>query len=319
MNLYHYCSNNTFYKIINTKELWMTDISRSNDYDEMKLFIPGIYWEIEDLYRECPFSFKYKNGTRLNALRQLLHEADNWLMTRNRNGFLTSYVVCFSKEKDLLSQWRGYADNARGCSIGFSLDELESYCSNSNGAVTISKVHYIERKNIKQIIRDKAKELLPKIISLRDDAKSIITTHSLTEEELEQLMQLRLFALFEKLLFDSLCYKWDDFREENEWRMYFKSITKNEKTLFADEKELPDWQLKFDNDYLTQHNMIEFFAKEDCIVPYYPLKLKEISPEPIKTVLIGPKNNSYIQDIRLLFAKEKLGNPDIKYSNISYR
>ena len=132
-------------------------------------------------------------------------------------------------------------------------------------------------------------------------------------------MKVLSFRLFEELLLDSLRYKWADFSEEKEWRMFFRSITKNEKILFANEKELPDWQVRFDKDYLTQHNKIEFFAKEDCIVPYFPLKLMNISSEPIKTVLIGPKNKSYIQDIKLLFAKEKLGKPDIQYSSISYR
>lgn len=319
MNLYHYCSNNTLYKIIHNKELWMTDISRSNDYDEMKLFIPNIFWEIENLYKEHPFTFKYKDKKGLIALQQLLHEIDNWLTRANISGFLTSYVACFSKEKDLLSQWRGYADNARGFSVGFSLSELEAYCARSNGTVTINEVNYLEKDDLESIIKDKAQELFPKLISLRDDAKGLITIKSLTEEELDQLMWVLSIGLFESLIYDSLQYKWADFKEEKEWRMFFRSITKDEKTLFANEKELSCWQLKYDNDYLTQHQRIEFFAKEDCIVPYFPLKLEDISSEPIKTVLIGPKNNSYIQDIKLLFAKEKLGKPSIQYSGISYR
>lgn len=29
------------------------------------------------------------------------------------------YAACFSEEKDLLSQWRGYANNGAGVAIGF--------------------------------------------------------------------------------------------------------------------------------------------------------------------------------------------------------
>ena len=33
-NVYHYCSVETFRKIITNKELWMTDVSKSNDSKE---------------------------------------------------------------------------------------------------------------------------------------------------------------------------------------------------------------------------------------------------------------------------------------------
>ena len=35
------------------------------------------------------------------------------------------YVTCFSYQNDLLSQWRGYADDGRGAAIGFDLDVLK--------------------------------------------------------------------------------------------------------------------------------------------------------------------------------------------------
>lgn len=34
------------------------------------------------------------------------------------------YIACFSKEGDVLSQWRSYADDSRGVSIGFDLNKL---------------------------------------------------------------------------------------------------------------------------------------------------------------------------------------------------
>lgn len=165
----------------------------------------------------------------------------------------------------MLSQWRGHADNARGCSVGFSLSKLEDYCARSNRIVTINEVDYIKRDNLKQIIWDNAKEVLPQIVSLRDDAKNLINSQNLTDEELDILMKVLSTGLFKKLLFDSLRYKWADFREEKEWRMFFNSITKDEKTLFANEKDLPDWQLKYDKDYLAQHNKMAFLPKKTVL------------------------------------------------------
>ena len=38
-------------------------------------------------------------------------------------GGVTNFVVCFCEDGDVLSQWRGYADNGKGCSLGFSVKQ----------------------------------------------------------------------------------------------------------------------------------------------------------------------------------------------------
>ena len=60
MLLYHYCSNEVMINILKKKQLWMTDISHSNDYNELLLFFPDIYYVIEDLYNNSPFEMLYK-------------------------------------------------------------------------------------------------------------------------------------------------------------------------------------------------------------------------------------------------------------------
>ena len=319
MLLYHYCSNSTFFKIVSNHQIWMSDISRSNDYNEMRLFIPGIFRKIENVYKTNPFEFIYKKKTGLVALQLLLHEVYETIGRARDQGILTSYVVCFSREKDLLSQWRGYADNGKGCAVGFSLEELERYCSRSSGVITIRKVEYINEQTLDKVLQEKAEELVPHFITLRNDAKQLFAYGDLSEEEPDAVMQLLAFGLFENFLFDSLQYKWDDYEEEAEWRMFFKQITKNARHLFGDEKDLPERQERACKGYFTQHNKIQFFARDDCIVPYFPVDLEDISSEPIKDVYLGPKNNSHIQDVKLLFAREKLGEPNIQDSRISYR
>lgn len=42
----------------------------------------------------------------------------------NTKGQRSVYISCFSKESDILSQWRAYADNGKGVSIGFDLEKL---------------------------------------------------------------------------------------------------------------------------------------------------------------------------------------------------
>ena len=36
--------------------------------------------------------------------------------------------TCFSEERDLLSQWRGYANDGAGFSVTFDKEKLDRYC-----------------------------------------------------------------------------------------------------------------------------------------------------------------------------------------------
>lgn len=316
--LYHYCSNDVFFSILKNKQLWMSDISRSNDYNELRIFLPDIFYEIEDLYNAKPFELKYNDAIKNNALVDLLRDVDKYISRAQINGFLTSFVVCFSETEDSLSQWRGYANDGKGCSIGFSQSELEQYCKKYQNRILFKKVQYIDPNDADRILINQAEELLEFIRKLRDEANNLFHGIDLTEEIINITMKLLLFGKIEDFILDSLQYKLKSFDEEKEWRMYFAGITKDEKTLFADQSDLPSWRQKFDKDMIL-HGKLCFYAKEDCIIPYYPIDLFELSDIPIKQLILGPKNKSYEQDIKLLLAKEKMGEVDIRKSSISYR
>ena len=62
------------------------------------------------------------------------------------------YVTCFSYQNDLLSQWRGYADDGRGAAIGFDLDVLKEVVTVSPeiskpSIVSLHKISYSDTKN----------------------------------------------------------------------------------------------------------------------------------------------------------------------------
>lgn len=54
------------------------------------------------------------------------------------------FAFCLSEEADLLSQWRGYADDGRGVCIGFKKEALELYLKTKveNNSITLNKVLY---------------------------------------------------------------------------------------------------------------------------------------------------------------------------------
>ena len=70
--VYHYCDNHKMASILSGKTLRMSDITKSNDYEEVKLFFPGILDAIEDEYRKDEFPLQYMGNTNRDTLGKLL-------------------------------------------------------------------------------------------------------------------------------------------------------------------------------------------------------------------------------------------------------
>ena len=87
--LYHYCSVETFFQIIKNQTLRLTNIQYMNDSEELHYGM-DLLGEAEDKYK---------------------------LIDKRSRDYVNIYAMCFSEMGDLLSQWRGYGDNAEGLSI----------------------------------------------------------------------------------------------------------------------------------------------------------------------------------------------------------
>ena len=113
--LFHYCNIESFASIIKNASIWLSDVSKSNDYLECVLCRNKIKESIEKILAADEkdleaWKWGYDHGCKLN--REIY-----------------SYCVCFSENCDQLSQWRGYANNGKGIAIGFDkniLDELKT-------------------------------------------------------------------------------------------------------------------------------------------------------------------------------------------------
>jgi hypothetical protein len=107
MNLYHYCSANTFLSIAMGQSLWASEFTLSNDLLEGK-------WIDKTIEHLCDG----KNIPK-NQRERILSHVNGLRTTLGAVGF------CLSEESDLLSQWRGYADDGRGVSVGLRREYLE--------------------------------------------------------------------------------------------------------------------------------------------------------------------------------------------------
>jgi hypothetical protein len=72
------------------------------------------------------------------------------------------YVTCFSKEGDSLSQWRAYANNGNGISIGFNRKKLESALLGNNSYKYIVYDKGKQKSAVKLIVDEATKFFLPK-------------------------------------------------------------------------------------------------------------------------------------------------------------
>ena len=136
-------------------------------------------------------------------------------------------------------------------------------------------------------------------------------------EEYNILLQTRMLHIIKKVLISSLEYKHESFSEEKEWRIFFcEEITKNPQWLFADEE---DSIMKYHHVIPKLKNKIEFNITDNDMIPYYPIELYDISSEPIKEIILGPKNNILERDLELYAAKYNMKNIVLKLSEISFR
>ena len=284
--LYHYCSNAAFHSIVENRSIWLSALSLSSDTMEGKL--------VTDVIAQMAKSdgLDQANIQRLKESVSLLEQIMEGL------GF------CLSEEGDLLSQWRGYADNASGVSIGFSKKYLEKLSEASlnpqKSGFTLRKVEYeyeSQKKRI-QATYDKIKELID------NGAYKPLVHRTLlgfrTEQELEAKnkeikkafygLSMTVLGLFSELFL----LKTKAFHEEQEWRLI---------------------------SYLTKTGDDEccFQSFPDKIVPYRKFSLSNLEENSIVEVISGPKNNTPEYVIDGLLKQNNFENVNVLRSESSYR
>ena len=312
--LYHYCSTQKLYGILSGKQLRMSDITKSNDYDEVYMFFPGLIDAMREEYYKKPFSFKFACEDNEKAMLVFLRVIFNYFRSKFDRGGITNFVVCFCEKGDKLSQWRGYANNGKGVSIGFSERELAQYCEKYKEVMTMEKIKYKTAEEINNIIISTAGLLLAELKNLRD---WIGNNFNCVDNELEKYMVLFFTQMLSGVFMKSLQYKNKAFEEENEWRIFFKYPILKKTELVYGGKEHDTVLVEEMVEVLK--NKIDFNIMDDDIVAYFPIDLFDISQNPIKEVIMGPNNQILQDDFELLCGKYKYDNVKFCYSNIPYR
>ena len=316
--LFHYCSNQKAIAILSGRSIRMSDIQKSNDYKELSLFFPRIFDCLEHLYIKNPFRFRYDNEVGRNAFFDFLDLSYRCWKDRFSSGDFSNLVLCLSESRDSLSQWRGYADNGKGCCIGFSQNQLEKYCDNNNGVLRLEKVIYLQDEGINRIIEREAQDILS---SLRGMRKWIVEemTHDDDDPDTDGLLGFNFDGRLGYAFTNSLIYKSYAFHEEREWRMFLSDQAyKNPEWICSKAEETLTGPRGFSETIDFLKNKICFHATDDDLIPYYPINFDEFSRNPVASVCLGPKNKVRFADIELFLKQHGYEKTVVESSKITY-
>ena len=316
--LYHYCSNDKAFSILQWKNIRMGDISKSNDSLELQLFFPELHREIYRQYVADPFPFQYEGKEGEEAFREIVQFSEYSWERRFDSGDFSNFVICFSTTKDCLSQWRGYADDGRGCCIGFSKDIIQEFCDSSSGVLRLEKVIYVDESQIAEMISFHAGVILKNMRNLREWLVKEITLKD-DDPDTDGLIMYNFDGMIESAFIESLRLKTVHFREEQEWRVFLsRRAYKNGDWVYNKKEPLQGPNL-FDKTLDFLNDRIDFRCTNDDLIPFCPLKFAEFPGNPVTELWLGPKNFTRKSDAELFLWKYGYQNVDIRYSDITYR
>ena len=274
--LWHYTSYAAFQGIITSKKIWATEYRFLNDREEFlhakNLAQELVNEETEFAGEQFPAREILRQGVDAAFSIGYLHEERLRIM-----------VASFSEEGDQLGQWRGYAGNSAGVSIGFDLRSTRPP-SNIGTAVTFAPCIYQEdskRALLKEIFAHYRNELQEWWDRTMNEAakkqsqdsgialqrvKAAISEH---KDELRQIADRRHRSLQFDLLRIAPLLKSESFSEEKEWRLV----------------------LPMETIRLPTNHPLEFRPIRDAVVPYvaYPLRSpNQEGPIFCNDLILGP-------------------------------
>ncbi|WP_168990481.1 DUF2971 domain-containing protein [Aureimonas flava] len=279
--LYHYCTNDTFLKIIEGKCLQLSDLRLSNDTMEGS----WVQHVVAEMCASDPVLAPHTD--RISAM------IEDAVKTFANVGF------CLSEDGDSLSQWRGYADDGQGMSIGFSKEKLRDSSNFQANGIAVNMLQRVEYDASTQRSR-----ILPILLKIKEGVEqgafSVAALFGLLssaeEREIKKQAQDVAFKKVVNHIFElfPLFYQYKNpaFREELEWRLIY---------------------------YRIAEKQMSFFAKRDRIVPCKKFSFEGRHEYMITDVVIGPKNISDVSLVQEVMASRGYSAVTVRRSSATYR
>ena len=292
MTLYHYCSTEAFVSIVSSGTLRLSMLNMTNDFLEGR-------WALHVFEEMC----KRDDATKQHLERLRVIAA--------RGGEITLVAgFCLSEEPDQVSQWRGYARDGTGFSIGLRRDRIDQlgshYRDNFGFGFSLQRVLYRrdeQEAELAPLFRS-AKSFVERG-ALKSQAVTLLNLANREEWELEKTRIQKewtgLWWSLAPMMFQLFMMKNPAFSDEKEWRVMAFLVSK------PGEIDLDQMQL------------CRFRAAGDRVIPYVDVDLSLVKEDVIEEVLLGPKNITPERYLSGLLENSGFKNVRIRRSEASYR
>jgi hypothetical protein len=202
------------------------------------------------------------------------------------------FVVSFSENGDLLSQWRSYCPENSGFNISFDLTAIQDI-ANKQGFF-ISKCLY-DPEEQKAAIKHLFKQWGLLYIENMDNFSALAKKNKI-DKLTDAVMEVS-SELIDAIVHLCPLLKHPSFVEEQEWRLVSHPIT-------------------------VEHPQVKFREGNTMLVPYFDLHLTEdTEPISIKSITIGPTSFSGMshESLKAFLKSEKIKYDKVEISKIPYR
>lgn len=294
--LYHYCSTSTAFAILQSRTVRLSALSAANDTLEGRV--------LGRVFSDMLSSTRLPKG--VVDVASVIAEG----FPDSTEGF----ALCLSEDGDLLSQWRAYARDGTGISIGFAPEELKV----DHGAVPFGSQYFelIKVEYGEEALRER---LIPFVQAVQDafaeHGEFVTLGEGMTKErvlatladrgsvlpglfkgrETSPELLSQLLSLLAPMHFRIYSTKPGSFHEEREWRLlrYRHRVALHE---------------------------VEYSADDTSISPYISCLIADPAKNALREVILGPKHRSNINWVRAFLASVGLSHVKVRRSTItSYR
>lgn len=258
--IYHYCDANALLSILQNRTVWATETNYLNDSDELLSLFKNIESHLQTIDIENTSFIR----------EQFVKAAGTAISLRPNLIGMPTCVACFSEDGDVLSQWRAYAADGMGFSIGFNPTRLRALAD--GGSASLKRMIYGGSKEegiILTYFADVAEALAPHAASL--------DRFGWPSTRFDHWVQLRISEFLHEFTLEC---KHPAFHEEREWRI------------------------------MTTKGPLLFRAGGGRLIPYKKLDMTSVDADtlmPIEEIVIGPRAHPKESERALTYIADSLG------------
>ncbi|MBQ7362966.1 MAG: DUF2971 domain-containing protein [Clostridia bacterium] len=289
--VYHYCKPKVFNSIIKSKKIWLSDLRKSNDYEEIGGMMARIFAKLPEMLRRERDLFFLGNRERYYAYVASFAR-EYW--EREISPVALWMAMCFSRAEDDLSQWRGYTERATGFAIGVKV---------ADATREITRINHRLIK-LKEIVYDEAEHERYSEEAIGRLIEAIRLSEGKTEENIELKIRAIVKRWFAQLVLELAYFKNPSFEAEEEVRLCYSRVIKIQQLVNRSEGSTLNY-LGYD---VTENDVVAHLEVN------YPLEL-------ISRIIIGPMNRATPNDIKMLLAVNGFNTENIEVvkSRSTYR